>query len=122
MNRRKHEMKILVIDDEPNIRLLFQEIFKMKGYDTEIAENGKIGLEMLKENYYDLIFLDRKMPVMSGDETLEQLRKFSDVPVYLVSAFQTDEEIQSIKQTGATGVLMKPFTIDEVVKIAEKFS
>lgn len=122
MNRRKHEMKILVIDDEPNIRLLFQEIFKMKGYDTEIAENGKIGLEMLKENYYDLIFLDRKMPVMSGDETLDQLRKFSDVPVYLVSAFQTDEEIQSIKQTGATGVLMKPFTIDEVVKIAEKFS
>jgi len=122
MNRRKHEMKILVIDDEPNIRLLFQEIFKLKGYDTEIAENGKIGLEMLKENYYDLIFLDRKMPVMSGDETLEQLRKFSDVPVYLVSAFQTDEEIQSIKQTGATGVLMKPFTIDEVVKIAEKFS
>lgn len=115
-------MKILVIDDEPNIRLLFQEIFKLKGYDTGIAENGKIGLEMLKENYYDLIFLDRKMPVMSGDETLEQLRKFSDVPVYLVSAFQTDEEIQSIKQTGATGVLMKPFTIDEVVKIAEKFS
>lgn len=115
-------MKILVIDDEPNIRLLFQEIFKMKGYDTEIAENGKIGLELIKSNDYDLVFLDMKMPVMSGDETLSQLRAFSDVPVYLISAFQTDEAIRSIKQTGATGVLMKPFTIDEVVKIAEKFS
>lgn len=115
-------MKILVIDDEPNIRLLFQEIFKMKGYDTEIAENGKIGLQMIKANYYDLVFLDRKMPVMSGDETLNQLRAFSDVPVYLISAFQTDEEVRSIKETGATGILMKPFTIDEVVKIAEKFS
>ncbi|WP_414042275.1 response regulator [Macrococcus animalis] len=115
-------MKILVIDDEPNIRLLFQEIFKLKGWETELAEHGKKGLELIKSNNYDLIFLDRKMPIMSGDETLNEIRMFSEVPVYLVSAFQTDEQIQSIKYKGATGVLMKPFTIDEVVKIAEKFS
>lgn len=115
-------MKILIIDDEFNIRLLFQEIFKIHGYDTDVAENGKIGLEMMKEHHYDLVFLDRNMPVMSGDETLNRIRTFSDVPVYLISAFQTDEQIRSIKATGASGILMKPFTIDEVVKIAEKFS
>lgn len=115
-------MKILVIDDEPNIRLLFQEIFKLKGWETELAEHGKQGLELIRQNDYDLVILDRKMPVMSGDETLNQIRSFSDVPIYLVSAFQTDEQIQSVKIKGATGVLMKPFTIDEVVKIAEKFS
>ncbi|WP_414045657.1 response regulator [Macrococcus equi] len=114
-------MKILVVDDEPNIRLLLQEIFKLKGYTTELAENGKRGLEMLRTNDYDLVFLDRKMPIMSGDEALNELRTFSDVPVYLISAFQTDEQIKSIKVTGATGVLMKPFTIDEVLKIAENF-
>ncbi|MCE4957574.1 response regulator [Macrococcoides caseolyticum] len=115
-------MKILVIDDEPNIRLLLQEIFVLKGYEADLAENGIEGLRLIKENHYDLVLLDRKMPVMSGDETLIEIRKFSDVPVFLVSAFQTDGQIQAIIAKGATGVLMKPFTIDEVVKIAEKFS
>ncbi|MCU7558126.1 response regulator [Macrococcus capreoli] len=115
-------MKILVVDDELNIRLLLQEIFNLKGYDTTLAENGEQALSMIRNQQYDIVFLDRKMPVLSGEATLNQIRTFSDIPVYLISAFQTDEEVQTIKSKGATGVLMKPFTIDEVLNIAQKYA
>lgn len=115
-------VRILVIDDEKNIRLLLKEIFSMYGFTTDEAENGQAGLVMLEQSQYDLVFLDKRMPVMSGEETLRKLRAHSRIPVYLISAYQTNEEIDRIINLGIDGILMKPFSIADVAKIAEKYS
>ncbi|TDM10538.1 response regulator [Macrococcus lamae] len=114
-------LRILVIDDEDNIRLLLKEIFTLYGMTTDEAENGRVALDMMATERYDLVFMDKRMPVMSGCETLEQIRKVSDVPVYLISAYQTSEEIEKIKKLGIDGILMKPFSIAEVAEIAKKY-
>ncbi|UBH08413.1 response regulator [Macrococcus armenti] len=115
-------MKILIVDDEMNIRLLLKEILMMNNVDSDEAEHGKMGLEKVMQQHYDMIFLDRRMPIMSGDETLVEMRKHTDVPIYLISAFQTDEQIAELKQNGATGILMKPFTIEEVTNIVQNYT
>lgn len=115
-------MKILIVDDEMNIRLLFKEILSIQGIEADEAEHGKKGLGMVIVNDYDIIFLDRRMPVMSGEETLREMRKYTDRPIYLISAFQTDEQIKRLKSRGASGILMKPFTIEEVVNIVQKYT
>ncbi|KAA1039271.1 response regulator [Macrococcus equipercicus] len=114
-------VRILVIDDEDNIRLLLKEIFALYGLTMDEAENGRVGLDKLAAAHYDLVFMDKRMPVMSGFETLERLREVSDVPVYLISAYQTSEEMEAFISLGIEGILMKPFSIEEVAEIALKY-
>lgn len=60
--------KILIIDDEKSIRISLKEILSFEQHEVDLAENGKMGLEMQKSNNYDVIFLDIKMPQMDGME------------------------------------------------------
>lgn len=113
-------IRVLVIDDEPNIRLLLQEILKIHQYEVDVSPTGRHGIVLLQEQAYDLIFLDSKMPELDGAGTLKEIRKLSPVPVYLISAFQSAQEKERFMSLGATGILTKPFTIEEVVNIAEK--
>ncbi|TDL95418.1 response regulator [Macrococcus carouselicus] len=113
-------MRILVIDDEANIRLLLTEIFSLNGHTVEEAENGLIALKMVKRVHYDLIMMDKRMPVMNGEETLVEMKKCTDTPVYVISAFQSADEVERLYQLGASGVLTKPFGMREVLQIAEK--
>lgn len=115
-------MRILVIDDEANIRLLLREIFSLSGYAVEEAENGCVALKMVKEKQYDLILMDKRMPVMNGEEALSEIKKLTDTPVYVVSAFQSAEEIDRLYQLGAAGILTKPFVMKDVLEIAEQFA
>ncbi|TDM01153.1 response regulator [Macrococcus hajekii] len=114
-------MRILVIDDETNIRLLLAEIFSLNGYQVEEAENGLIALKMVRDTAYDLIMMDKRMPVMNGEETLIEIRKYTDTPIYVISAFQSAEEVERLYSLGASGVLTKPFTMKEVLAIAERY-
>ena len=72
--------KVLIVDDTKNIRLLLTTCLELRGYDVTTAENGKVALEILQKekNNIDLIFLDVRMPGMSGTEVL---RSFSDYGV-----------------------------------------
>ncbi|TDL96772.1 response regulator [Macrococcus brunensis] len=115
-------MRILVIDDEANIRLLLKEIFSLSGYTVDEAENGLVALTMVKDKQYNLILMDKRMPVMNGEEALSEIKKLTDTPVYVVSAFQSAEEVEKLYQLGATGVLTKPFVMKDVLEIAEQFA
>ena len=66
--------KILIIDDERGIRNTLREILADEGYEVDVAENGKQGLEMAQAKAYDLIFTDIKMPEMDGIELLTALK------------------------------------------------
>jgi len=80
--------KILVVDDEENIRLLFKEELEEEGYDVDTASNGLEALEKVKVAPFDIIVLDIKMPVMDGIQALNAIKNMNkDQPVILCSAY-----------------------------------
>lgn len=114
-------MRVLIIDDEKNIRQLLLEIFELSHYEVDTSKDGESGLLQFDKKKYDLVFIDKRMPGLSGEEVLLKMReKDANVPIYIISAFQTSDEIQVLVKENLTGVLMKPFTIEQVMKIARK--
>ena len=80
--------KILVVDDEENIRLLYKEELTEEGYDVVLAENGYKALDIARNTDVDVVVLDIKMPKIDGIETLRQLKEEKrDLPVILCSAY-----------------------------------
>lgn len=68
-----------------------------------------------------MVFIDKRMPGISGEEVFSEIRKTNKmIPVYIISAFQSTTELEILKEANITGVLMKPFTIEEVMKIVRK--
>jgi CheY-like chemotaxis protein len=81
-------MKLLVVDDEENIRILFKEELEEEGYQIELASNGLEAIEKTKESNFDLIILDIKMPGMDGIQALNAIKNVNkDQPVILCSAY-----------------------------------
>lgn len=80
--------KILVVDDEENIRFLYKEELGDEGYEVALASSGKEALELMKADKPDLITLDIKMPEMDGIETLKKIKEIDDkMPVILCTAY-----------------------------------
>jgi CheY-like chemotaxis protein len=81
-------IRVLVVDDEENIRLLFKEELEEENYEVETASNGVEALEKLKNSPFDVVVLDIKMPVMDGIQTLNAIKnRNKDQPVILCSAY-----------------------------------
>src|SRR5208283_2899550 len=81
-------IRILLVDDEEHIRLLFKEELEEEGYLIDLASNGFEALEKLKEQPFDLVLLDIKMPGMDGIQTLNEIKKIDkDQRVILCSAY-----------------------------------
>ncbi len=81
-------IRILLVDDEEHIRLLFKEELEEEGYVIDLASNGFEALEKLKEQRFDLVVLDIKMPGMDGIQTLNEIKKIDkDQHVILCSAY-----------------------------------
>ncbi len=86
-----NKKKILVVDDEDNIRVLYKLGLEEEGYEVDLAGGGQEAIEKIKHTDYDLITLDIKMPGMSGLETLQEIRnlnKEKHVPIILCTAFE----------------------------------
>lgn len=82
------DIKILIVDDEENIRILFKEELEEEGYKIDVASNGYEALEKVKEAPFDLVVLDIKMPGMDGIQTLNEIKKINkDQHVILCSAY-----------------------------------
>lgn len=113
--------RMLIIDDEPNIRQLIKEILALLGIEAVEAADGKTGFEQVTLQSFACVFLDQRMPGQSGIETLRQIREISDVPVYVISAYQHPDKVEEMTKLGIEGSIMKPFTIDELVNIAKKY-
>ena len=115
--------RILVIDDEDAIRKCFELALEDSGYEVDTASSGMEGIEMLKSQSYDLVFLDLKMPGMNGVETLREIRKLNkDIPVYIVTAFYGEffEELKHMAEQGVEfEVLNKPVDGDMILKLCQ---
>ena len=115
--------RILVIDDEDAIRKSFELALEDSGYQVDTASSGMEGIEMLKSQNYDLVFLDLKMPGMNGVETLREIRKLNkDIPVYIVTAFYGEffEELKHMAEQGVEfEVLNKPVDGDMIFTLCK---
>ncbi|MBU9888472.1 MAG: response regulator [Candidatus Omnitrophica bacterium] len=107
-------MRLLIIDDEKQICEEFRETLEQEGYQVDTASDGKKGLDMVRSKKYDVVFLDAAMPSWDGQEVLKRIRRFSAVPVALISGFLTNTREQEIMELGAFACLRKPLELNEV--------
>jgi two-component system KDP operon response regulator KdpE len=107
--------RILVIDDEPQIRRALQTSLTAHGYTVETAENGSLGQVAIATWAPDAVVLDLVMPVMDGFEVLRQVRAWSDVPVIVLSARGQEPDKVTALDQGADDYLTKPFGMGELL-------
>lgn len=110
-----HMKRILIVDDQNGIRLLLQEVFKRDGYETSVAKNGFEAIELFTQSPPDCVLLDMKMPGMDGIEVLRQFKSAKpDIPVFMMTAYGEQEQIDAAKALGAEKYFTKPFDIHEL--------
>jgi PAS domain S-box-containing protein len=105
---------ILLIDDEPAVRLVTGRMLSELGHQVVTADSGRRGLEVLKEqpNAIDLVILDLTMPEQTGEQTLDQLRVVRNaVPVVITSGFQAEDASMLLQKPNVVGFLDKPHTM-----------
>ncbi len=121
-----HEkIKILVVDDEKVVRDGCHRVVTGRGYEVLTAENGRQALDLLAGEAIDIILLDLKMPVMSGEEMLGiTTEKYPDIPVIIITGHGTVDTAVECMKNGAYDFITKPFQIDQflltITRAAEK--
>ena len=111
--------RILVVDDDDDIRSLLRELLERAGYDVVDASDGRGGLQLLYEARPDLVILDVSMPELDGWQTLDRLRDLSDVPVLMLTARTAElEKVRALK-AGADDYVTKPFGRQELLARTE---
>jgi DNA-binding response OmpR family regulator len=114
MGLAKH---ILIVDDEPNVRLVFRTALESTGAELAAAEDGEAALAWLKANEVDLVLLDLQMPRIGGMGVLERLRvEGNDVPVIIITAHGSIPDAVAAMKLGAIDFLSKPLTPDALRK------
>lgn len=115
--------KILVIEDDENIRESLVELLEMKSYEICSADNGSSGLQMALNEKPDMILCDVMMPGLTGYEVIESIRKdpyLVRTPFIFLSAKAMESDIQKGLQLGANNYLTKPFRASELFGLVEK--
>jgi DNA-binding response OmpR family regulator len=115
--------KIAIIEDDLAISQMYRIKFEAEGYTVETAENGKVGLELIKEMKPDIVLLDLMMPIMNGDEMLQKLRETTwgkDIKVLILTNIGESEAPKSIKDLDVSAFILKanmtPRQVAELVK------
>ena len=107
--------KILVIDDERSIRNTLRDILTYEKYEVSDADSGITALEILKQNEFDVILLDIKMPQMDGIEVLDHIMAESDTPVIMISGHGTIETAVEAIKKGAFDYIAKPLDLNRLL-------
>ncbi|HEY7162911.1 MAG TPA: sigma-54 dependent transcriptional regulator, partial [Acidobacteriota bacterium] len=106
---------ILVIDDEKSMRDFLAIMLKKEGYQVQLAENGKTGLNAINKNVFDVIISDIRLPDIDGLELLRQTKKISpDTDFILITAYASTETAVEAVKIGAADYIYKPFDIEEM--------
>src|SRR2546430_2367622 len=114
--------RILVVDDDPDIRDSMREILEIEGYDVDVADNGAEALKRLHARRPELILLDLYMPVMDGVEFRRHQQsdpKLAQIPVVVVSAAHALEK--QIAPMGVAGWLRKPVNLDDLYAVIDRW-
>ena len=107
--------KILVVDDDPQLRRVMKAALTKQGYIIGDARSGEAALEKLRDERYDLVILDRNMPGMGGIEACRSIREHSDIGIIMLTVRKTEEEKIEALDAGADDYITKPFSMPELL-------
>ena len=110
--------KLLIVDDESDIREFARNLFKKRKIDVLVSSGGRQALEVIARENPDLVLLDVRMEEMTGIATLRELRKTnSTLQVIMVSGVEDEDIVNEAKALGIAGYIHKPFILEELEKI-----
>ncbi len=112
---KKKKKRILIVEDEADLRDTLKFNFKEQGYKVSTAANGRVGLEKARTKKPDLIILDLMLPEMDGLTVIRTLRQESDVPVLMLTARSSEIDKIVGLENGADDYLTKPFSLGELL-------
>ncbi|MGA8164779.1 MAG: sigma-54 dependent transcriptional regulator [Waddliaceae bacterium] len=113
--------KILIIDDEELLRSFLAQTLRLADFDVETAENGKKGIALFKEKFFDMVLTDMKMPDISGMDVLKAIKELSpSTLVVVITAYGSIENAVEAMRLGAFNYLIKPFSPDSIEAVVEK--
>ncbi len=104
--------KILIVDDEEDVRLFLADFISERDFIVDTAADGEEALEKVKKEKYDVIFLDIMMPGIDGITCLERIKKLSSAAVVImISALKDESKMSAAKKLGAAQYIVKPFSL-----------
>ena len=114
--------KILVIDDDEGICSLFEDTLKESGHTVTTVNESSQGLELVKNQDYDLVFIDLKMPVMDGVELFRQIRLTKpNLPVTIITGYPDSDLMMNALTHGPLGVMSKPFRGSDILTAVDTY-
>ena len=119
MTEENHKIKILIVDDEPDIVETLKFLIEIEGFESIIAMDGEEALKKAKEENPDVIILDVMLPKINGYKVCRLLKfdnKYKHIPVLMVTARSQEEDKVIGEETGADEYITKPFDINEIVE------
>jgi len=113
-------MKVLIVDDNKDITELLSKFLKSKGFETVETNDAMEGLRYIQQEYYDVILLDIKMPIISGFNIIQLLAtddilKEKNIFIFSAKAFGDNEVRNLLRKDGVNGVLKKPIHLNELL-------
>ena len=115
------KLKILVVDDNEEFCKNVTDILELQSYEVVSAYDGFKGLETVKENGFDLVLMDVKMPVMNGVEAYKKIKEIAPAtPVIMVTAFAVEDLLKEALKQGAYGSLKKPVDFDQLLELIKQ--
>lgn len=115
----KERSKILIVDDEADIRKIVRLLLEKKGYEVSEAANGELAVDAVAKGGIDLVIMDIMMPKMSGIEATEIIRKSSALPILFLTAKSLVRDKESAYMSGGDDYIVKPFSSAELVMKVE---
>lgn len=113
--------RILVIEDEQEVRELLDDILTDRGHKVETASHGSKGLELFRQSRFDLVLTDLGMPGMSGWQVAEEIKKKNNhTPVALITGWEVQLNQSELKKSGVDFVVNKPFQVDQVLRLVQE--
>ena len=114
---------VLIVDDAKSIRTLLATCLELNGFTVKMAEDGKMALDILLKESFDLIFLDIKLPIISGTEVLRRIReKGLQIPVVIITAFGNIKNAIDCTKMGAVAYVQKPFTANRINSVLDELN
>ncbi|MDQ3928807.1 MAG: response regulator transcription factor [Chloroflexota bacterium] len=111
----EHKHRVLVVDDDPRIRMFVGANLRARGFEVDLAASGVEAMEQAALHPPDLVLLDLMLPDMHGTEALGDLREWTQAPVLVVSSLGSEHEKVRVLDLGADDYVTKPFGIDELL-------
>ncbi len=111
----ENSARILVVDDAPQIRRALRTLLIAQGYEVVTAATGEAALEALRAESWDLVLLDLGLPGLSGGEVCHEIRRFSALPILVLSVRSAEKEKVAALDAGADDYVTKPFSGEELL-------